>query len=226
MSAPPPPGLTWSAAMPLSSVAIALTVSRAASLPVKPNAQSAGTRRHRTPASSRASPVRRDADRGRRAPPRPPFSSLVNSTTRTVRRGRRFSFFISRSASHVTMQPPPSSLAPVPTSQRVEVPADDHDLIRVLAAADLANHVRRFGVGFEMRLHLAGGRRPCSCGRPCAAADRASSAGDRRGRNLRRVGGILQAAGMRRPEAGRPDGAHQRRRPRRGAPRARGQSKR
>jgi hypothetical protein len=47
---------------------------------------------------------------------------LVHNTTRTVRRGRRFSFFMIRSASHVTMQPPPSSVAPAPTSHESRCP--------------------------------------------------------------------------------------------------------
>jgi hypothetical protein len=34
------------------------------------------------------------------------------------------------------------------------MPADHDDFIRKLAAPDLADHVRRFGVGVEMRIHL------------------------------------------------------------------------
>ena len=45
-----------------------------------------------------------------------PFSSFVHNTTRTVRLGRRPSLSISRAASHAARQPPPSSIAPCPTS--------------------------------------------------------------------------------------------------------------
>ena len=83
-----------------------------------------------------------------------PFSSLVHSTTRTVRRGRRFSFFMRRSASHVTTQPPPSSVAPAPTSHESRWPPTTTNLVRLLAAAQLADDVGRFGVGLEVRLHL------------------------------------------------------------------------
>ena len=36
---------------------------------------------------------------------------------------------------------------------RIEVAADDDDLVRPLAAADLADHVRRFHVAFHVRVH-------------------------------------------------------------------------
>ena len=49
------------------------------------------------------------------APPRP-FSSFVHNTTRMVRRGLRPAFMMSRAASHAARQPPPSSIAPWPTS--------------------------------------------------------------------------------------------------------------
>ena len=94
---------------------------RAASLPVKPNPVGRKTP-SRIPASSRDSAAGRGSDRGSRGRRAAPFSSFVHSTTRTVRRGRRFSFFIRRSASHVTTHPPPSSVDPVPTSHESKWP--------------------------------------------------------------------------------------------------------
>ena len=144
---------------------------------------------------------------GRRASP---FSSLVHSTTRTVRRGRRFSFFISRSASHVTTQPPPSSVEPVPTSHESKWPLDDHDFVGQLAAADLADDVGRVGVGEEVRLHLEPDPRRRAAVlhalQPVGVLDR-----DRGGRNLRLTLGVAERAGVRRAQAGRADGADERR---------------
>mmetsp|Transcript_4602 Transcript_4602/g.16197 ORF Transcript_4602/g.16197 Transcript_4602/m.16197 type:complete len:214 (+) Transcript_4602:97-738(+) len=49
--------------------------------------------------------------------PRPPFSSFTHPMARMVRRGWRPASFSTRRACHAAMMPPPSSIAPVPTSQ-------------------------------------------------------------------------------------------------------------
>ena len=92
-----------------------LMVCRAPSFPVKPNPSGRNT----PPSDSSISTCLSSSPRceSRYAiPPRPPFSSFVNRITRTVRRARRLSFFMRRSASQVTTHPPPSSVAPAPTS--------------------------------------------------------------------------------------------------------------
>ena len=87
------------------------------------------------------------ARRRRPRPPAPPFSSLVQSTTRTVRRGRSPSRCISRTASHAATAPPPSSIAPCPTSQESMWPPSDDHLVRLLPADHLGHHVARRRVG-------------------------------------------------------------------------------
>ena len=51
------------------------------------------------------------------------------------------------------MQPPPSSLAPVPTSHESKWPPTSDDLLRPLASAKLADDVVGLAVGLEVRLH-------------------------------------------------------------------------
>jgi hypothetical protein len=79
---------------------------------------------------------------------------LVQSTTRTVRRGRRFSRFISRTASHAATLPPPSSIAPWPTSHESMWPPITTTSSGLLAADDLGHHVARRHVGQRARAHL------------------------------------------------------------------------
>ena len=93
---------------------------------------------------------------------------------------------------------------------RIEVAADEHDLLGLLAALDLADDVEGFDVGIELRLHLE------AHADLHAAIDEALDAigvlrGDRRGRNLRDVVGVVHAAGVRRAQAHRADRAHERR---------------
>src|SRR6185295_6771987 len=91
---------------------------------------------------------------------------------------------------------------------RIQVAADDDDLLGPLASADLADDVRRRRVGLEVRLHL----QPDDDA--AAAIGHALQAigvlgADRRGGNLRRVAGVAEGAGVRRPQSARTDRAHQ-----------------
>ena len=171
MSAPPPPALTWSAAMPVSSVAIALTVSRAASLPVKPNAErpehaavrlqhhhvlrQLGAMLIAIGEAAAAAVLFVGEQHHAHGAPRPQVQ-LLHDPQRFPRH-------------HAAAAIVGRAGADVP---RVEMAADDDDFVRLLAAADFADDVRRFRVGVEMRLHLQPDDDACCRGRPCAAADR------------------------------------------------------
>ena len=88
--------------------------------------------------------------------------------------------------------------------------ADDHDFLRPLTSAPFADNVRGGRVGFEMRFHLQPQHDPLAAvGHPLQAIR--VFAGDPGRRNLRRRRRIVHLAGVRQPQAGRPDGADQRR---------------
>ena len=115
------------------------------------------------------------------------------------------SFFISRAASHVTMHPTAIVRGAAGRVPRVEVAADEHDFLGLLAAADLADDVERLDVGLEAGLHLqAQAHADAAVHQPLDAFD-ASSVGNGGGGNLRdRVVAVVHAAGVRRAQPGGP----------------------
>ena len=130
----------------------------------------------------------------------------MKSTTRTVRRGRRFSFFISRSASHVTMHPPPSSVEPVPTSQESKWPPTtttssgrSRPRISPTTLAESASG-RNFASIFRRSADLRAA--VLHALQALGVLDRDGGRG-----NLRHAVGVAQRAGVRRAQAGRADGA-------------------
>ena len=87
--------------------------------------------------------------------------------------------------------------------------ADQHDLVGKFAAANLADDVGRFDVGFEARLHpQPHANTPPAVGQPLHALG--VLGGDRRGRNPRRILRVGHVAGVRRAQADRANRANQR----------------
>ena len=77
----------------------------------------------------------------------------------------------------------------------IDVSANDHDLVGPFSSAPITDHVGRFGIGFEMRLHLQpDGDARAAVGHPLQAIG--VLRGDGRRRNLRRVLGILERSGV------------------------------
>ena len=118
------------------------------------------------------------------------------------------SFFISRTDSHVTMHPTPSSDAPMPTSHESKWPptrtiSSGSSLPRIspMTLADSAS-------ALESRLHpQPDAHAPAAIGDPLHALGVFGR--DRRGRNLRDAVRVVHAAGVRRAQARRADGAHE-----------------
>ena len=107
------------------------------------------------------------------------------------------------------MQPPPSSIGARPDVPRVEVPADDNDLVGLLASADLANDVRGLRVGQRRapidQAQAYRRRVPRDVPARSASSTLTAAAGIRG-----RVGLVRERAGVRRPQPVEPDGAHER----------------
>ena len=95
---------------------------------------------------------------------------------------------------------------------RIEVAADEHDLVRQLAPANLADHVGRFDVGLEARLHLAGARARAGRGRrgaesarrPRRRSPRPESSARRRRNSCRRCAACAGPSARPRGRASRP----------------------
>ena len=136
-----------------------------------------------------------------------------------MRRGRSPRLFTIRSASHVAMHPPPSSVAPVPTSHESKWPPDDHDFFRSFAPADFRDDVRGLDVREKVRLHAeADGHAGAARLEPLQPLG--IFGGDRGRGDARRAVGISERARVGRSEADRADRPQQHRdRAERGDPR-------
>ena len=183
------------------------------------------TRRNRIRARTRGSlACGRVASRRTAFAPRRPFSSLVHSTTRTVRRGRMPELL------HQPRRFPRDDAADAVVGRagadvpRIEVAAEQHDLVRPLAARE--SRRRRWPI--RRRLRSA----PPSCSRTRTRWPRAISRAMRLASSddtaAAGIGGtpwrVLDAAGVRRAQADRTDRAHEHRHGAklRGRPRAAG----
>ena len=86
--------------------------------------------------------------------------------------------------------------------------ADDDDFVGLFAPANLADDVRRFDVRLEVRIHLQPHHDArTSVRHPLQTIGVFSR--DRRGRNLWRVGRILERSRVRQSKTGRPDRSHE-----------------